>query len=106
MRGGEERFISKLQNYNNGEKEKGGEEDNDPSFDRKLDLMTAVAQAFVKENLLTKITRPNCQIIINYILAMQTEVSPSQTYRIGSINKLKYFVDFLIARWINLIMFI
>ncbi len=106
MRGREERFISKLQNYNNGEKEKGGEEDNDRNFDRKLDFMTAGGQPFVKENLLTKITRPNCQIIINYILAMQTEVSPSQTYRIGSINKLKYFVEFLIATWINLIIFI
>jgi hypothetical protein len=106
MRGGEERFISNLENYNNGEKEKGGEEDNDPNFDRKLDLMTAGGQPFVKENLLTKITRPNCQIIINYILVIQTEVSPSQTYRIGTINKLKYFAEFLITRWINSIMFI
>ncbi len=57
MRGGEERFTSKLQTYR--EKEKGGEEDNDPNFDRKLDLITAGAQPFVKEHLLTKITRPN-----------------------------------------------
>jgi hypothetical protein len=55
MSGGEERFISNLENYNNGEKEKGGEEDNDPNFDRKLDLITARGQPFVKENLLTKI---------------------------------------------------
>ena len=85
---GEKRFLNKLQPYNNGEKE----EDDDPNFDRKLDLITAGAQPFVKEHLLTRITKENCQIIINYILAMQTEVSPSQTYRIGTINKLKYLL--------------
>lgn len=66
----------------------------DPNFDRKLDLITAGAQPFVKEHLLTRITREDCQIIINYILAMQTEVSPYQTYRIDTINKLKRFAEF------------
>lgn len=66
----------------------------DPNFDRKLDLITAGAQPFVREHLLTRITRENCQIIINYILAMQTEVSLSQTYRIDTINKLKRFAEF------------
>jgi hypothetical protein len=62
-------------------------EDEDPNFDRKLDLITAGARPFIKKHLLTKITRENCQIIINYILAMQTELSPAQTYRlILSIN--------------------
>lgn len=47
----------------------------DPNFDCKLDLITAGARPFVKEHLLTKITRENCQTIVNYILAMQTELS-------------------------------
>jgi hypothetical protein len=61
--------------------------------DRKLDAITAGAGPFVKEHLLTKITRENCLTIVNYILAMQTEVSPSQTYRIDTILKLKYFAE-------------
>jgi integrase/recombinase XerD len=65
----------------------------DPNFDRKLDIITAGARPFVKEHLLTKITRENCQILIDYILAMQTEVNPSQTYRIDAINKLKHFAE-------------
>ncbi|MDQ3851220.1 MAG: hypothetical protein M3299_00120 [Thermoproteota archaeon] len=86
----EERFINNFQAYN-GEKEEGKE---DPNFDRKFDLISAGAQPFVKEHLLTRITKENCLIIVSYILAMQTEVSPSQTYRIGTINKLKYFAEF------------
>jgi hypothetical protein len=39
-------------------------EDEDPNFDRKLDLITAGARPFVKKHLLTKITRENCQIIL------------------------------------------
>jgi hypothetical protein len=66
----------------------------DPNFDRKLDIITAGATPFVKEHLLTKITRENCLTIIDYVLAMQTEVSPSQTYRIDTILKLKYFAEF------------
>jgi hypothetical protein len=49
----------------------------DPNFDRKLDSNTAGAKPFVKEHLLTKISRENCQIIVKYIMAMQTEVSPT-----------------------------
>jgi hypothetical protein len=43
---------------------------------------------------LTNITRKNCKIIVDYILTMQTEIGPSQTYRIDTINKLKYFAEF------------
>ncbi len=90
----EDRLLNNLQQQvttttNNNEEEK-----EDPNFDRKLDLITAGARPFVKEHLLTKITRQNCQIIINYILAMQTEVNPAQTYRIDTINKLKRFAEF------------
>lgn len=57
------------------------EDDNnslDPNFDRKLDLITEGAQPHLREHLLTKITRENCQTIVNYILAMQTELSPAR----------------------------
>jgi len=56
--------------------------------------VTAGARPFVKNHLLTKITRENCYIIIDYILAFQTETSPAQTYRINTINKLKQFAQF------------
>jgi hypothetical protein len=52
----------------------------DPNFDRKLDLITEGGRPFVKKHLLNKISRENCIIIINYILAMQTEVNPSERY--------------------------
>ncbi|MDQ3853836.1 MAG: hypothetical protein M3251_03240 [Thermoproteota archaeon] len=32
--------------------------------------------------------------IVDYILAMQTEIGPSQAYRIDSINKLRHFAEF------------
>jgi integrase len=76
------------------EEKKGGGEKDDPNFDRKLDLVTAGARPFIKEHLLTKISRENCITIIDYILAMQTEVSPSQTYRVDTALKLKYFAEF------------
>jgi hypothetical protein len=52
----------------------------DPNFDRKLDLITAGASPFVKEHLLTKISRENCQVIINYVMAFMAEVNPSERY--------------------------
>jgi hypothetical protein len=41
----------------------------DPNFDRKLDIITAGAKPFVKEHLLNRISKENCQTIVNYILA-------------------------------------
>jgi hypothetical protein len=57
----------------------------DPNFDRKLDIITAGAKPFVKENLLNRISKENCQTIVNYILAMQTEVSHREDYCINTI---------------------
>jgi hypothetical protein len=51
-----------------GREEKKKQENEDPNFDRKLDLVTAGAQPFVKEYLLTKISRENANTIIAYIL--------------------------------------
>jgi integrase/recombinase XerD len=66
----------------------------DPNFDRKLDLITAGGHDFIKNHLLTKITRQNCAIIVDYILAMQTEVNPSPRYRVDTIFKLKQLAEF------------
>jgi hypothetical protein len=51
----------------------------DPNLDRKLDDITAGAPPHLREHLLTRISPANCQTIINYILAIQTEVGPSET---------------------------
>jgi hypothetical protein len=61
----------------------------DPNFERKLDLITAGGRPHLKNHLLTRITHVNCQVIINYILALMTEVNPSQSYRLQTIFKLK-----------------
>jgi hypothetical protein len=65
----------------------------DPNFDRKLDLITAGARPYIKDHLLTRITRENCQVIIDYILALQTEINPSEQYRTGTIYKLTQLAE-------------
>jgi hypothetical protein len=65
----------------------------DPNFDRKLDLVTAGGRPHIKEHLLTRITRENCQVIINYVLGFMTEVNPSQSYRLQTIFKLKQLAE-------------
>jgi integrase/recombinase XerD len=67
--------------------------DDDPNFDRKLDVITAGAKPFVKAHLLNRISKKNCQTIVDYILAMQTEISPRDEYRINTIIKLKHFAE-------------
>lgn len=68
--------------------------DDDPNFDRKLDAITAGALPHVKQHLLTKISRVNCKIIVDYISALQVEVGPSESYRISTIHALKHFAEF------------
>lgn len=71
------------------------QQEEDPNYDRRLDAIVAGAQPFVKEHhLLTKITRENANIIIDYIQVLQTEVTPRQTYRIETILKLKRLSEF------------
>jgi hypothetical protein len=53
------------------------DDDNDPNFYRKLDAVTAGGFAYLKEHHLTKISRENCKVIVDYVLAMQTEIGPS-----------------------------
>ncbi len=71
-------------------------DDNDPNFDRKLETVTVGAKPLVKKHLLNKNTRDNCKVIVNYILTMQTEVSPIDSYRIDTIPKLKYLPSSII----------
>src|SRR5215211_2846159 len=66
----------------------------DPNFDRKLDMVTTDSHKYVKQHLLTKITRHNCLTIITYILAFMTEVNPSQEHRIITIYKLKLLAEY------------
>lgn len=72
----------------------GGHADDDVNFDRKLDLITEGANPFLKKHLLTQITRENCLIIINYILAMQAETTVSERYRINTISTLMTLAKF------------
>jgi len=69
-------------------------EEDDPNFDRKLDLITAGASRWLKQHLLTKVSRENCLVIINYILAMQTETTASQHYRVETISTLRKLAEF------------
>jgi integrase len=69
-------------------------EEDDPNFDRKLDLITAGAKPWLKRHLLIKISRQNSLVIINYILAMQTETNTSQSYKGATISKLKKLAEF------------
>lgn len=66
----------------------------DPNLYRKLDVITAGALPHLREHLLIRISSEYCQTIINYILAMETEVAPSESYRIGTIHTLKHFAEF------------
>jgi hypothetical protein len=42
-------------------------EDDDPNFERKLDVVMTGSSQYFKEHLLTKITRKNCKIIVDYV---------------------------------------
>lgn len=61
----------------------------DSLLDHTLNLITAELRPYLKENLLTKISRENCSTIINYVMAMQTETNLSGDYRLNVINTLK-----------------
>jgi integrase len=66
----------------------------DPNFDRKFDLVTDGAKPYLKEHLKTRITPENLQIIVNYVMAFQTEAGPSQQYRVDTIYKLKQLAEY------------
>jgi integrase/recombinase XerD len=75
-----------------------GQQMSDPNFDRKLDMVTAGGHSYVKQHLLTRITKQNCQTIITYVLGFMTEVNPSQEHRIITIYKLKLLAEYYHAK--------
>jgi len=48
---------------------KSDDDDSDPNFDRKLDLVTIGARPYIKDHLLHRISRENCKTIVDYMLA-------------------------------------
>jgi len=65
----------------------------DVNFERKLDTITAGGKPYTKNRLLIRISPENCRIIVNYIIALQIEISPAQTC-LDIINKLTHFAEF------------
>ena len=66
---------------------------NDSIFHHRLDEITAGERPYLKKHLLHKISRENCSVIISYVLVMQTEISPSEGYRLDTIHKLKQLAE-------------
>jgi integrase len=63
-------------------------------LDHKIGLITAGLKSYLKEHLLTKISRENCSTIVSYIIAMQTETNLSDDYRLNIINLLKQTAEY------------
>src|SRR5215208_4042926 len=72
--------------------------ENDVNFERRLNEITdgghSGKRQYLKDHLLNRITRENCLTIINYIMAMQVEINPSERYRLDTIAKLKQLAEF------------
>lgn len=58
-------------------------------FDRKLDQATSGLNAYIRDDLLTRISRKDANTIVEYILAMNSEVHVSDNYRLDNIMTLK-----------------
>ena len=58
----------------------------DPNFDRKLDLVTAGAHPYVKDHLLIRITKQNCLLLVNYVLAIRQSVNFISQSRLPSFS--------------------
>jgi hypothetical protein len=50
---------------------------NDVTFERKLDLATAGLSSYIRDHLLTKIPRKNAATIVDHILSMNSEIHVS-----------------------------
>ena len=68
----------------------------DPLFDRKVDLVTAGLRAYHARCLKNKkeVSHNNALIICNYIISMNTEINPSDNYRRTNITLLIQFSKF------------
>jgi len=93
-------------NSNKAQKENGKEEydyyydNNSPfslQFERKLDLATSGLSTFIREHLLTKISRKNTMTIIGNVLAMKSEISLSDNYRRNNILTLKRLAESVVV---------
>jgi hypothetical protein len=69
---------------------------NDPLFERKVDLVTeGLPAGYAKRlNLVSQISQDNALIICNYIMAMKTEINPSNNYRKTNVAILTKFLKF------------
>jgi hypothetical protein len=58
-------------------------------FERKLELATAGLYPYVRKHFETKISRDNAMTIIDYVLAMNSEIHLSEHYRKDTIMTLR-----------------
>ena len=63
-------------------------------FERKLNEATAGLQSYIGDHLLERISRTNASIIVDYVLALKSEVNPSDYYRQTVISNLKHLSEF------------
>jgi hypothetical protein len=68
-----------------------------PVFERKLDAATAGLHPFIREHLLSKISQENAMIIVEYVLAIKSEISLSDNYRRNNILTLKRLAESIVA---------
>ncbi|HET7284242.1 MAG TPA: hypothetical protein VFI70_06105 [Nitrososphaeraceae archaeon] len=67
---------------------------NNPLFERKLELATEALEPSFVNKLKTAVSNDNALIIANYIIAMKTEINPSDKYRINNIQTLAKLSQF------------
>ncbi|HEY6164501.1 MAG TPA: hypothetical protein VIW25_06295 [Nitrososphaeraceae archaeon] len=67
---------------------------NNPLFERKLELATEGLEPSSVNKLKTAVSNDNALIIANYIIAMKTEINPSDKYRINNIQTLAKLSQF------------
>jgi hypothetical protein len=65
----------------------------DLAFNRNLDRATEGLNDYVRKHLLEKISPENASIIVDYILAMHSEVRVADTYRLNTIVTLKSLAE-------------
>jgi hypothetical protein len=67
---------------------------NNPLFERKLELATEGLEPSFVNKLKTAVSNDNALIIANYIIAMKTEINPSDKYRIITSKHLQNYHNF------------
>ena len=66
----------------------------EPNFERRLDEICQGLQPFMKSHLMERISRENASTIIEYLLALKTEINLSLVYREAVINTLTNLAKF------------